>query len=107
NRRALEPFRRYRHNRSLAQAGDRVERCFDFAELDAIPAALDLRVGASNEVHEAVFTDLGEIACLVNAFAGSMRMTNEHRFGSLGIAPVARAQPRSADVKVSGIALRD
>src|SRR5438309_6935055 len=66
---------------------------FDLAELDSVTAALDLRVRASQEVHEAVRPHPGQITGPVDPLlrVGTARIGEKCRAGLLRIAPVAWA----------------
>src|SRR5258708_6270814 len=100
--RALEPLRPDRDYRALAQPSHRVQGDLDLAELDAVAAALDLRVGPAEEIDEPVLADPREVAGLVDAVAGirAPRVLQEHGGRALGIPPLPGAGPGPPDLGV-------
>src|SRR5204863_9934589 len=100
--RPLEAARVGGHDRTLLQAGNRVQRRLDLPKLDAVAAALDLRVASPEKVHEAVLADPGEIAGLVDSFERTSRMLHECGGGLFRIAPVPAGEPDAADIKLAG-----
>src|SRR5258707_527908 len=89
----------------LARDPRGVDRRFDLAELDPMSAALDLRIDTAEEEHVAVIADTREVPGPVQpaASGGIAWIGKERGCGLLGVAPVARAEPRSADVEISGL----
>src|SRR5262245_65962555 len=63
---------RNRDDCGFLQILDTIQRGLDFSKLDAVAAALDLRVGSSGKINEAIFSDLPEIPGLVDP-AGTIR----------------------------------
>src|SRR5262249_59938604 len=101
--RSLEALGRNGDDRALLQGGERIESRFDLAELDAIAAALDLRVGAADEVDETVGPAPREVSRPVDAVArpGPARAGEKRAVGLLRVPPVARAEADAADVEVA------
>src|SRR6185503_2822719 len=78
---------------ALAKAIERTQRCLDLTELDAVATALDLGVGAAEEIGLAVLTDPSKVSGLVDSRRGSRqpRILPEDGARFLFIAPVTRA----------------
>src|SRR5262245_14635997 len=70
DRRALEPVAVDSHDRALFQSVDCVQGSLDLPQLDPIPSALDLRIGPTEEIEQAVGADLGQVASLINPIPG-------------------------------------
>src|SRR5262252_8291374 len=81
-----------------------MERGLDLAELDAVAAALDLRVSPAQEIHQAVGPPARQVAGLVDAVvrAGPAGAGEERSARLLGVAPVAGTQADAADVEIAG-----
>src|SRR5688572_19451287 len=69
---ALEPIARDRHDRALLQTLQCVQGCFDLSKLDAVTAALDLRVRTPHVIHKTigVSANLGQVAGLIDSVRG-------------------------------------
>src|SRR5260370_33434869 len=91
------------------QPGLRMERAFDLAQLDAVAAALDLRVVPADEMEQSVGAALRQVAGPVDPVVrpGTPGEGKEHAVRLLGVPPVARAQPGAADVQVAGFSCGD
>src|SRR5262249_51312476 len=86
-----------------------MERSLDLAQLDAIAAALDLRVRSAEEIGEPVGPAAREIAGLVDPVlrAGSARGGEERGARSLFVAPATGTHSHSAYVEVADFARSD
>src|SRR5687767_13370293 len=69
DRQPFELLGRDGDDRAFLDARDRIHGRLDLAKLDAIAAALDLRIAAAEEVHQAVVAKPAEISRLVDALA--------------------------------------
>src|SRR6266568_796070 len=103
---SFEAFGLNRDYRALPQAWERVKRRFDFAQFDPVASALDLRIGAAQEVEQTVGPATRQIAGLVDAIQRTRTagIWKKHAAGLLGVAPVARTQAHTADVEVADLA---
>src|SRR6266496_798451 len=77
---------------------------FDFAQLDADPADLDLAVQAAQELELAVGAPLGQVAGAVHALAGgrAVGLWQEPFGGQLGAAQVAAGDAGAGHVQLAG-----
>src|SRR5262245_51206292 len=85
-----------------------MERGFDLPELDPIPAALDLGVGAGHEVQEPVVSDPDRVSRPVDAVfrIAGIGIRKERMAARGGVEPVAWAQAWSPDVELSDLSAR-
>src|SRR3989442_5626933 len=102
DRRALEAVGGEGDHRPLLELRERLQGRLDLAELDAVAAALDLRVGAPQEIDEAVFAHPGEVARAVDPAAPVGRVGEDRGGGLVGIPPVPGAEPSAPDVQLPG-----
>src|SRR2546427_9731713 len=99
-------FRSHRDDGAFPQARQAVQRRFDFAELNAVAARLDLRVGAAHIVDQPVRPDTGEVARAVQSIARGTteRARNKRLAGLLPVTPVARAEAGAGDIEIPDLA---
>ncbi len=103
---SFEAFGLNRDYRALPKARERVKRRLDLAQLDPVASALDLRIGAAQEVEQTVGPTTRQIAGLVNAIVSRpVGIRKKHAAGLVRVAPVPRAQAHAADVEVAYIPL--
>src|SRR5262245_2139303 len=90
---------------ALLQTGDRVQRRFNLAQLDAVAPVLDLRVSPSDVVEEPTLIEPAEIAgCVDPALPAWIR--DECSSGLLLVTPVARAETHTGNEDLSDLAGR-
>src|SRR4051794_5145971 len=101
DRRAFEPAGVDADDGALPHAGHGVHRGLDLAELDAVAAALDLRVRPAEEVHDAVLVDPSEVPGAIDPPGRVPRVGAERRRRLLLVAPVAGREADAADVQLA------
>src|SRR5262249_2035632 len=106
--RAFEPLGRHADDGAFLNAVERVHGRFDLAELDAMPAALDLRVEAAHEMDETVSALPREVPGAVQASrATGSWIRHEGARRLIRVAPVAEAESDAADEQLAEFAWSD
>src|SRR5437763_16112331 len=77
-------------HRALPQGWERVERRLDLAQLEPVAPSLALRVGAAQEIEQAVSAASRQIAWLIDAiaWAAPARTREQHAAGPLRCPPL-------------------
>src|SRR3982074_2663319 len=80
----------------------------DFAELDAVTAALDLGIVAAEEIEQTIGSTARPVARTVDTIvrARAPGAGKESVAGLLRVVPVSRAQTDTADVQIADFAVR-
>ena len=91
-----------RDDRRLTHGAVRRQRRFNFTELDAEPANLDLLIGTAQEFDLTARQHAGQIAGLVQAIAGMERIGHKLLRGQLGTVQIPCRERRPANVKFAG-----
>src|SRR3982074_3293971 len=80
----------------------------DFAELDAVTAALDLGIVAAEEIEQTIGSTARQVARTVDTIvrARAPGAGKESVAGLLRVVPVSRAQTDTADVQIADFAVR-
>ncbi len=93
-----------RHDHRLLHVGMRAQDAFHVAELDAVPANLDLRVAASEKIEAAVASPARQIARVVHAPArrAGKRIRHEAVRRQRRPPEITRGEARARDVQTAG-----